>query len=237
MERMKVAICDDIPAVLEEVRELLKEMDLVSQIHVFSDMEAFFGSQETEIYDAVIMDIDWKMEKTGLDFAERLKIMSPSTQIIYMTAYTLEYVEDIFLQASNLSGFLRKPVNRISLQKNLEKIRRQKLEEEGRLVIRQKGSLLSIAFRDMLYLENQLHKTKIVLHDREYLCNENLEHIKKRLGEPFLTVHKSYLVNMEQIVEFRNGEVLLFGNHSVPVSKTRYAEAKSKFFDYMSKRL
>ena len=31
----------------------------------------------------------------------------------------------------------------------------------------------------------------------------------KRLSESFLTCHKSYVVNMEQILEFRNGEIWL----------------------------
>lgn len=234
---MYVAVCDDLPEALDSIRELLNQIAFVDEIHLFLDMENFFDTLKENTYDAVLLDIDWKKEETGIDLAEKLLKESPDTRIIYMTAYTAEYAEEIFLKDSNLSGFLMKPVRLESLRRNLEKVQKQKYLEEGVLIIRQKGTILRIPFRDIYYMENQLHKTRIVLKDKEYLCNESLEQVKRQLNKQFLTVHKSYVVNMKQIREFGNGEVLLNGNIYIPVSKKKYSSAKSHFFSYVSENL
>lgn len=66
----------------------------------------------------------------GLDFARQLYQSCPYTKLVYITSYTLEYVEDIFLGQSNLSGFLTKPVRIEQLKKIFDKIRREAQEVE-----------------------------------------------------------------------------------------------------------
>lgn len=235
---MNIAICDDQPEALEELRELLKQLPFVKKVHAYSNMEVFFSAVKEEAhYDGVLMDIDWKNERTGIDFAEEMQILSPLTKIIYITAYTAEYVEDIFLKASNLSGFLMKPVKPEQLEKNLLKIKEQQKASGENLVITSKGDTIVIPFQSILYIENQLHRVHIVLPNKEYWCYERLELIKERLGEQFLSCHKSYVVNMEQIVEFRSSELQLTYGKIVPVSKARYREAKKRFIAYMSENL
>lgn len=235
---MRVAVCDDQALVLEELKDMLEELQDVQTVHLYSNIETFFSVlKEKEYYDVVLMDIDWKNERTGLDFAEELKSLSPYTQIIYVTAYTMEYIEDIFLRQSNLSGFLMKPVRKEQLERNLEKVRSQQRGGQKKLVIRYKKRKIVIPFQDILYLESQLHKVKICLVDQEYLCSENLTNLRKKLDEQFLSCHKSFVVNMNYILEFQNNAVILEGDKRIPVSKARYGEAKSKFFTYVSEGL
>ena len=96
---------------------------------------------------------------------------------------------------------------------------------------------MAIPFRDILYLESRLHKARIVLKKQEYLCNERLEHLREQLDGRFLSCHKSYLVNMQYIKEFRGREILLEGEQSIPVSKARSKEAKEQFFHYVTGRI
>lgn len=67
--------------------------------------------------------------------------------------------------------------------------------------------------------------------------DERLDSVKKRLNEQFLACHKSYVINMEHILEFRNMEVELSGGNCVPVSKSRYKESKSRFFTYLFRHM
>ena len=236
--KLRVAVCDDLKESLIQIKKLLEQIPYVHKIETFSDMNYFYEElKEGKVYDIVFMDIDWKQKKTGIDFAYELQKQSPYSQIIYITAYTMEYVEDVFLMSSNLSGFLTKPVKMEQLQKNLEKVRKRQQELDGKLLIRQKGAMIAIPFREILYLESQLHKVNIILHDCTYQCNEQLVQIKKRLNEQFLECHKSYLVNMEHIKEMRNGEILLNSGMTISISKTRASEAKKRFFEYMSGRM
>ncbi len=235
---MRAAICDDQPQALEELKKMLLRIPAVKKVHTYSDMNNFWATlKDGAYYDVVFMDIDWKQDETGIDFAGRLQEACPYTKIIYVTAYALDYLEDVFLNHANLSGLLKKPVNQEQLERNLEKILREQSEAEGKLLIYYQGSHIAIPLQDILFLESRLHKSCIVLKKQEYLCNEKLETLKGQLDGRFLNCHKSYMVNMSYIREFRGREILLEENHVIPVSKARAKEAKERFFEYMSARM
>ena len=235
---MRVAVCDDLKENLLELECYLKQISFVKHISLFSDMELFYREvKEGEVYDAVLMDFEWKNNKNGIDFAEEIYDLCPYSKIIYVTAYSQEYVEEALIRTPNLSGLLIKPVKQEVLVKNLEKIEKNKEDTEGKLVVRFKGSISVIPYNDICYIESQLHKSNIVSKNKEYQCTERLSHLKERLNEQFLECHKSYLVNMEHISEFSNNEICLDCGKTVPVSKKRYSEAKTRFFEYISRRM
>lgn len=235
---MKAAVCDDLKECLEQLENLLRQIPYIQQVDTYTNMDFFYDElRNGRNYDVIFMDIDWKQEKTGIDFAAELQKYSPYSQIVYVTAYTMEYIEDIVLKSSNLSGFLMKPVKIEQLEKNLEKVRRRQQDIDGKLLVRQKGAMIAIPYKEILYLESQLHKVNIVLKEDNFQCNEQLSAVRKRLNEQFLEIHKSYLVNMDHIQELRTGEVLLNNGVVLSVSKTRAGEAKKRFFEYMSRRM
>ena len=232
---MRAAICDDQPQALEELKNLLLRIPAVKKVHAYSDMENFWAAlQAGTCYDVVFMDIDWRQEETGIDFAEKLYKLSPYTKLIYVTAYTLDYVEDALLSHVNLSGFLKKPVSLEQLERNVEKVREEQSVSKGKVLIYYQGSHMAVPFRDIFYLESRLHKTSIILKNLEYVCSEKLESLRERLDDRFLKCHKSYLVNMQYIREFRGREIVLEDGRTVPVSKARAKEAKERFCDYIS---
>ena len=233
---MKVAVCDDQPQTLEDLKEQLLQISFVKKVHIYSDMTTFWAAQESgEHYDIVFMDIDWKQSaQTGIDFAEQLSETTPYMKIIYITAYTLDYVEDIFLKQANLCGFLKKPAGKDQLLRILKRIQKAQELTQGKLLIYFRGSHIAIPFRDILYLESRLHKTCIVLKKGEYLCGEKLELLKEKLDSRFLNCHKSYIVNMDYIQEFHGREIVLEGGHAIPVSKAKGKSAKEHFFAHVS---
>lgn len=86
---MRIAVCDDHPLCLRELERQLREIPLVREIRCFSVPEALFQAVRAgEVYDAVLLDIDFRTSDTGIDAAEALYALSPGTRIIYMTGYT-----------------------------------------------------------------------------------------------------------------------------------------------------
>ena len=241
---MKIAVCDDQPEVLEKMQELLLKEEDIGKVDVYSDIGVFFSmiSEETE-YDAVFMDIDWKSEQTGIDFARRLYQCCPYTKLVYITSYTLEYVEDVFLGQSNLSGFLKKPVQEEQLKKILSKIRKEKEDTGGKLLIKRQGAIFAIPLSEIRYLENRLHKTYIYTVRQMYQCGERMELLKQQLDQRFLNCHKSYIVNMDDIYEFRRNEICLRSTDEssekiiVPVSKARMETAKETWLRYVTEHM
>ena len=227
---MRIAVCDNLPGVLEEIRQQMEALGYTTGVDYFSDIRMLYEElNDAEEYDVILMDIDWPGEKTGIDYAEELLRLSPSTQIIYITAYAMDYVEDIFLQKSNLSGFLQKPLKQEALKKNLEKAKRHNNKSDGKLLIRHKGTMYALLFDEIMYLESKLHKVYIITKESIYECGEKLDQVKERLDERFLHCHKSYIVNMNHIQELKNGEIKLINESTVPVSKKRYTQTKEDY--------
>ena len=67
---MDIAVCDDSMEALNDVRNVLIETNRVNLIECFNDIDRFMRDVEDgSRYDIVMMDIDWKEKKNGIDYA------------------------------------------------------------------------------------------------------------------------------------------------------------------------
>ena len=232
---MWIAICDDNPLFLAEIRKQVEELHMTEPPACFSDLHAFWASvEEGVVYDAVLMDIDWRQSETGMDAAERLSRLSPRTRIIYVTGYNDRFSQQIFLHRANLCGYLVKPVDSRILRANLEKVEAELvLQEEAVLTVSSRGKPVSIPHRDIFYIESMGHTIRICTAEETAVVYERLDAVQKMLPPGFIRCHKSYIVNMRQIRRFQPPDILLKNGMSVPVSRKRYAETKEAYFKFM----
>lgn len=234
---MRIAICDDDPLFLERFHRQVEALGLTRQIDSFSALDAFLCSVEHGArYDAVLMDIDWKQKETGMDIAETLHQQSPRTKIIYVTGYNDRFSQRIFLQKSNLSGYLVKPVDTALLRANLEKAAAAAKEQDTAvLTVSVSGRPISVSHCEIVYLESLGHTVRIRTREELITVYERLDKLAALLPEGFLRCHKSFLVNMRHIRRFREQDVLLDSGAAVPVSRSRFTQAKADYFRYMGK--
>ena len=236
---MRVAICDDESIALEMLHEQLKEIREITQIRTYLASADFLLSVENgERFDLVFMDIDWKEEKTGIDFAADLLKLSPLTQIIYVTGYNDRFSQQIFLKNANLCGFLVKPVNMDTLLQLLEKAKEKVvLQEEEKLVVKGSGIIHAIPYQEISYFESAGRKLVIFTLDGKIEIYEKLDDLRKRLPEGFLQCHKSFLVNMNHIRRIDKNHILLKSGTEIPISRAKYAETRERYFRYMGETL
>lgn len=229
---MQLAICDDDRVFLERFRAQVESLGLTRRIDCFSALDAFLGALEDRAqYDAVLMDIDWQQEAAGIDAAETLHRLCPRTRVIYVTGYNDRFSQRIFLQRSNLSGYLVKPVDSALLRANLEKA--AAAAEEPTLTVSVGGRPVAIPCRELVYLESLGHTVGIHTHKEVITVYERLDRLALRLPEGFLRCHKSFLVNMRRIRRFQAQEVLLDTGAAIPLSRSRSAGARAEYFRYM----
>lgn len=232
---MQIAICDDNRLFLERFRVQVEKLGLARKIDCYSTLKQFIYSLDDGIqYDAVLMDIDWKQDETGMDAAEKLYQHSPQTKIIYVTGYNDRFSQRIFLQKSNLSGYLVKPVDSKLLRANLEKVLAAR-EEQPILTIQSHGRPISIPHREIVYLESLGHTVTIHTQSETVTVYERLEKLRPLLPEGFIQCHKSFLVNMRHIRRFLPQDILLDTDAQIPVSRSKYALTKETYFRYMGK--
>ena len=231
---MTVAVCEDQPEVRYTLSKILSELPMVKKIEVYSDMDMCLGDiDEGNYYDVVFMEVDWKQEKTGIDYGKTIYKMSPYTKLIYIAADVEKYIESIFLDGPKVSGLLKNPIDVIQVKKYMAQLEGDLKRTEGRLLIHYKGSNIAIPFQDIMYLESQLHKVNIVLQNKKYLCAGKLDEMGKRLGKQFMRCHKSYIVNMDYIHEFKGRKIYLKNGEEIAISKTCLETMKVGFAKYI----
>jgi len=80
----------------------------------------------------------------------------------------------------------------------------------------------------IVYFTRENRLTKVVLdNDKEYIINYTLKHIEEKIiKKNFIRTHKSYLVNIEFIVEFETKAKLLILKNGVkvPISRQKYSD-------------
>ena len=235
---MKIALCDDNHLFLNEMQEQLQSISVVDSVQSFEELEDFLDTvRGGTAYDAVLMDIDWNRNKSGIQAAEELYRIAPDTKVIYVTGYTECFVQQVFLHKANLSGFLSKPVEQTLLQQNLDKVKQNMTEQEERLVIRSNGALFHIPVQDIHYIESQGHTVLIHTEKETITAYEKLNNLFEQLPESFCQCHKSYIVNMHHVRRFQGGKVLLKSDHVIPISRSRNAEAKERYFSFIGQQI
>lgn len=232
---MRIAVCDDDLLVAEQLKTMIQKLFDGVACDVYSHCGNLIDDVEDEIkFDIVIMDIEWSGKERGLAAVERLLKTDPDVGIIYLTGYTEKYVQQIFLSPVNASGFLVKPVSEDMLKRNIEKaIEDRKERRRNKFVFQKNGSIHSVDFCDIRYLESCAHKIMIVTKAGRYDCYGKLDELAERFPPDFVRCHKSYLVNMDEICEFQNKFVIeLKDGVKIPVTKSRYGEVKKIYFEY-----
>ena len=234
---MQIAICDDNELHLMDMKNKLSSMPMVENAFYFSELPAFLSSiDEGFSYDAVLMDIDWKQGETGIDAAAEVYKRNPGIAIIYVTGHTDIYSQRIFLSKANLSGFISKPVDMEILESNLKKVAEAlPFNEQPALVVRQHGTIISIPFNEIYYIESSKHTIIINSTEESIVSYERLKEVEKSFPAGFYQCHKSFIVNMRQIQRFKRDEILLKNGKRIPVSRSKFAETKAAYLSFIGK--
>ena len=234
---MRIAVCDDNELHLLEMKDKLSTLPMVDNAFYFSDLSLFLSSiEDGHSYDAVLMDIDWEQDSTGIDAATEVYKRNPDIKVIYVTGHSERYAQRVFLQKSNLSGFIAKPVDDEILKANLQKVAEAvPLSEQPVLVVRQNSALISIPLREIYFIESWKHRITIHNAHEPVVSYERLEKIMASLPAGFYQCHKSYIVNMMHIQRFQADEIVLKNGLTVPVSRSKLAYTKKAYLSFIGK--
>ena len=254
--KLRTAICDDQREVLESLKEILYETDLVSTVIAYKNIRELRDDlQDGKEVDLLIMDICHELDpgmtkedqnKNGIDFAYELNQQFPFLQIIYMTGYNDRYSQDIFLKPVRLTGFLTKPIQIEYVKKLLLLvIERMKLDEQEKLIVSGRSRQTFLLW-EIVYIKSRAHVTEIHTSDgKVYECREKLSELEEQVNHNFVRCHQSYLVNMQHVEcldkeechylrkTLKNDVLVLHHQEQIPISKKRFAQTKQCFEQFL----
>ena len=241
---MNIAICDDdkdFRDFLENsLRNYFNEKNILLNIFQFKSGEALL--KDELLFDLVFLDVE--MENiNGIETGKELKNRNPRNIIFVITSYN-GYLDDAF--KINAFRFLSKPLDIRRLYKALDDA--NDLLKNDIIVFNDinTGEDVRIYTNDIILLEIQGRKTKIITVNGTYLSKDKITDWKLRLnGISFVCPHSSYIVNLDYSIRHSRTELVLAkkdleGNiverYSVAIAPKRQAEIKKAFFYVLERR-
>jgi two-component system LytT family response regulator len=193
--------------------------------------------------DVVFLDVEMPY---GNAFDLLDKVGSINFETIFVTAYNQYAIDALNAHASY---YLMKPISIDELIKAVDYVTEIRTKEEalqdqvlvaktngvnGKITIPQQDGFEVIETASIMYCKADDNYTEIYLNNnKKKLVSKTLKYIEENLKDAnFARVHKSYLVNVNEIVKYskgKGGSVLLSNGKEIMVSASKKSELLSYF--------
>jgi len=237
---LRILIVDDEPLARNELTYLLKRNEEVGTVEEADSIESTLERLLRQSFDLIFLDIHLTNE-SGLDLAEKINRMPNPPLIIFATAY-----DDYAIQAfeRNARDYVLKPfeeervkqaVKRAaeSLKSTASSLSESEIEDRT-VPIQAEERIFMVKLTHILALEVNQGETTIYGKLREYTVPDSLASWEEKLNSPFfMRVHRSYVVNINEIVEIQpwfnqTYQLTLSNGLNVPVSRSYMKAFKEK---------
>ena len=166
--------------------------------------------------DLVFLDVEMPFGN-AFDLLDQLP--NRTFETVFVTAYN-QYAMDAL--NSHAAYYLMKPINIDELIKAVEYVQEIKQKEieltdtvlqpklksvEGKITLPQQDGFQVLNVADILYCKADDNYTEIYLENKKILVSKTLKYFEDALaGFSFARIHKSYLVNVNEVVKYRKGK-------------------------------
>jgi len=218
--KYKCVIIDDEDLARGLIKNHLTQLDnfeLVASCESAIEASQVLRTQEVDL---LFLDIEMPI-LSGTDFFRNL-IYKP--KVIFTTAYR-DFALDGF--ELNAVDYLLKPITFGRFFKAIEKFLEFKKKSEtltkdidkiknDYVFVREERKQVKIFFDDILYIESVKDYIKIVVENDSHLTKQSLHSFEKNLGNKFLRIHRSYIVNSNKITAYTKNDIEI-GSIEIPI--------------------
>lgn len=158
-------------------------------------------------------------------FGAKHEALRPFCQIIFLSSY-LSYATEVY-ETEHIYFILKS-----QLHQRIGPALHQALTALGdrsvQITAQKDGSTHVIALQDVLYLERNLRKTKVITQQGVFLTQESPETLISGSGH-FVRCHQSYWVNLKHVQAIGSNHFTMDSGSGIPISRTYLQEAKQRF--------
>lgn len=236
------AVCDDDIAFAGLLSKHLRKLSVKFPDIIECHIRTFFSSAQVLRYikqnpiHILLLDIDMP-GSNGFELAEILQKVSPSTIIIFVSAYD-NYVYDSFM--FNPFCFLRKTHLKEELDNVIQKVMQKFFETNETMLFSTVDGDVNIRVQDIVYIESVRNYYEVHCGENTVRrCRGTLSSIESALeNHAFYRVHPAYLVNMLNIRSVDSNHILkLIDGTSISISLRKWAGFNKAYMEFTRKRV
>jgi two-component system LytT family response regulator len=231
---IKCIAIDDEPMALEKLENYISKVPYLELVAACSNpCDAMQVMAENRI-DALFIDINMP-DINGMDF---IKALPDPPMVVFITAYSEFAAESYKVRAVD---YLLKPYSFVDFQRAAEyvRMRYEDMQQENRVAddlifLKVDYRFVRVSLRDIVYIEGMNEYLKVYLKSGDpLLVHTTFKQMNGHLPENFRQVHRSYVVNVNHVVEVERSTVLLEGGKRISISESN----KDAFMSYIGKYL
>jgi two-component system LytT family response regulator len=233
---LSALIVDDEPIARQRIRRLLTREPDFRVIGDFGSVGECEALNAGAAPDLLLLDVRMP-ERNGFELLSSFEARGVHPFVIFVTAFS-EYAVDAF--SVEAVDYLLKPFDDERFAKAIARARALLAKERtatdqdtapampklrDRLLVNEDGRVLFVPTHDIELVQASGKHVKIFVHGRCYLARQALREVEARLDtNHFVRVHRSTIINVEQIVELHplfhgDYEIVLKRGTRVPLSR------------------
>ncbi len=224
---LKCIIIDDEELARALLKSYVDKLDFIVSKGAYENPLEALPILKTEVIDVVFLDIQMPQLK-GTDFA---KMISPTTRVIFTTAYS-EYALDGY--ELNAIDYLLKPITfeRFITAVNKVQTTTRNITDIGSQTITIKSGydLHKVRLSEIYYIKSDSEYVTFYLDNKKIMSYQSLKSLEDSLPPSlFMRVHRSYIINKNKVQALKDKDIVI-QDHRIPVSATYFETVKKELF-------
>lgn len=228
-----IIIDDEITSriIIMQVAESIPNLDIVNDFS--NPLQAIKYLNKNKV-DVIFLDIHMP-DFTGFDFIESIKnppkiVLTTSDRNFALEAFEYKFVVDYLLKPIEFNRFKKTidKLNTFNLVDGNIKIHKENENVVESLFVNIDRRLVKIDLSSIDVIEAKGDYIKVKTETKNYIVHSPLKRIEEKLpNDKFLKIHRSYIININKIVDIQDNSVLI-KRDVIPVSKVNRNELRNR---------
>lgn len=212
---LNFVICDDNPKIINQLSHMLESIFIQNNLeanvsfNATSDIDLLNYAKSNPI-DVLILDINLHSKLNGLEVAEKIRKFNKALYLIFSTGHA-EYV--FLAYKYKVFDYICKPITKDRMQETILRLFDDiNSNTSSKTYIRIDNKNTIIDSHEVDYIKRE--GMKIIFHtkNRDYEIYSSFNKLQNQLPHNFIRCHKSFIVNVNNIIKLEPSNNLIFFN-------------------------
>ncbi len=214
-----ILIVEDEPLIADDIAGTLREKGygIIGPVDNADEASLILSKAKPSL---VLLDIQIKGTRDGIELATEIH-SKHKLPFIYITSFYDRATLDR-AKATEPQAYIVKPFDEKDLVINIEMAlykHRKPLLTTDKIFVKDKGELIALDAKDIVYAEAFDNYTKVFTAKQQYIISHTLKQVEEKLStKSFVRVHRSYLVNFEKVCSINESTIYL-GLIKIPLAQ------------------